>query len=524
MRSGEELCGARGDVLKHIGLFAATALVFAPAALAGTGQGEVSSLELSALPKIATVDARYQSYNVEMVEVTGGRFWAPYGGPPGEVYRHRGPLDLRDPRLQALAKHLGPAYMRVSGTWANNTYLAAEGENLTQPPKGYKQVLTQPQWRDVIAFSKAVDAPIVTSFAVSGGTRGQDGRWRSDQAQRLIDLTREQGGTIAAAEFFNEPNVPSATTDMPKGYNADDYATDFRLFHDWARLNIPTMKILGPGGVGGDGLAGGIPVNVFGGGHIGTEDLMRRTPNSLDGVSYHFYGQVSERCKMLKIGGAIKADALKPAWLDATVADLRYYSGLRDKYEPGKPIWNTETAQAACGGSPWAATFLDTFRYVNQLGALAQKNVQVVMHNTLATSDYALIDRDTMTPRPNYWAAVLWKRTMGQRVLASPRSPSPDLRLYAQCLPEGRGGVGLVALNIGAARQKLALPSRARTWTMSGTPLDTTAVKVDGRTPALDKKGAITGLQGVAAKGSVSIPGESVTFIAVPGADNPACR
>jgi hypothetical protein len=31
------------------------------------------------MPRIGTVDARFQSFNVEMVEVTGGRFWAPYG-------------------------------------------------------------------------------------------------------------------------------------------------------------------------------------------------------------------------------------------------------------------------------------------------------------------------------------------------------------------------------------------------------------------------------------------------------------
>jgi hypothetical protein len=28
--------------------------------------------------KIGTVDERFQSYNVEMVEVIGGRFWKPY--------------------------------------------------------------------------------------------------------------------------------------------------------------------------------------------------------------------------------------------------------------------------------------------------------------------------------------------------------------------------------------------------------------------------------------------------------------
>ena len=37
-------------------------------------------LEPEKMSKIGTVDERYQSYNVEMLEVTGGRFWAPYKG------------------------------------------------------------------------------------------------------------------------------------------------------------------------------------------------------------------------------------------------------------------------------------------------------------------------------------------------------------------------------------------------------------------------------------------------------------
>src|SRR5882757_9950551 len=35
----------------------------------------------SSMPRLGTVDTRYQSYNVEMVEVTGGRFWKPYASP-----------------------------------------------------------------------------------------------------------------------------------------------------------------------------------------------------------------------------------------------------------------------------------------------------------------------------------------------------------------------------------------------------------------------------------------------------------
>jgi hypothetical protein len=33
---------------------------------------------VKALLKLGTVSDRFQSYNIEMVEVTGGRFWKPY--------------------------------------------------------------------------------------------------------------------------------------------------------------------------------------------------------------------------------------------------------------------------------------------------------------------------------------------------------------------------------------------------------------------------------------------------------------
>ena len=491
-------------------------------ALGGAGAPS-EDLKLGQLARLGTVDERYQAYNVEMVEVTGGRFWAPYGGPARDVYRQRPPIDLTNPRLIALARGLGPSLMRVSGTWSNNTYLEAPGETLSAPPAGFVQVLTRAQWKGVVAFSKAVDAPIVSSFAVSMGTRGPDGVWTTAQAQRLLDLAREAGGGIYAAEFFNEPNMPSAAPAMPQHYTAENYGAEFRLFRNWARQNAPEMKILGPGGIGEGSLTKDIPVNASGA-HVSTQDMMKANPGSVDAVSYHFYGAVSQRCAGLKIGTANKEDALKPAWLDRTLLDADYYGALRDKYEPGKPLWNTETAQAACGGSPWASTFLDSFRYLNQLGVLAQRGVQVVMHNTLAASDYALIDRDTLNPRPNYWAAVLWRRTMGSTVLAAPRSPSPELRLYAHCLPGRPGGVGLVALNTGNSVQTLGVGRRAIGWTMQGQPIDTRTITINGRTPGLDARGNLTGLGGAPIRGNLRVPAQSIAFVAARDAGNPACR
>src|SRR3569833_941186 len=111
--------------------------------------------------------------------------------------------------------------------------------------------------------------------------------------------------------------------------------------------------------------------------------------------------------------------ALTPEWRDGTDTAEHFYAQLRDRYMPGKAMWLDETAEAACGGDVIAAQFVDVFRFLNQLGSLAQKGVKVVMHNTLAASDYVLLDESTLEPRPDYWAGVLWKRMMGFLVLFS---------------------------------------------------------------------------------------------------------
>ncbi len=91
----------------------------------------------SNMTRLGTIDDRYQSYNIEMLEITGGMFWKPYGsasngqtagapdrsgvpaGMDADLYEYRPPVDLSNSKLRRLAAALGPAYVRVSGTWAN---------------------------------------------------------------------------------------------------------------------------------------------------------------------------------------------------------------------------------------------------------------------------------------------------------------------------------------------------------------------------------------------------------------------
>src|SRR2546428_3708803 len=173
--------------------------------------------------RIGTVDERFQSYNIEMVEVTGGRFWKPYGtnasDTGSDLYEYRAPVDLTKPRLRRLAAALAPAYVRVSGTWANATYFADSNTAPSAPPSGFNGILSHKQWLGVVNFSQAVGAQIVTSFAVSPGTRDATGVWAPDQARRFLAYTYSVGGHVAAAEFVNEPNLPATGVAQP-GYDA----------------------------------------------------------------------------------------------------------------------------------------------------------------------------------------------------------------------------------------------------------------------------------------------------------------
>ena len=518
----------------------AAATLAAVAALAA----QPATLDPTKLPTLGQVDERFQSYNVEMVEVTGGRFWAPYkadpdapepGAPaappsvPGlsaNAFRMRPPIDLAHPKLRSLAAALGPAYVRVSGTWANSTYFHdADTPAPAAPPAGFGGVLTRAQWRGVAEFATAADAKLVTSFAISQGVRDEQGQWTPAQLQKLLAYTASAGGNVAAAEFFNEPNV-AAMGGAPKGYDAAAYGRDFRVFLAAARKAAPGMLILGPGSVGEGGMLASGP-SLFP--MVKSEDMLTASGPGLDVVWYHFYGGVSKRCAAMGAGIALTSpeSALSEDWLSRTERDARYYATLRDRFEPGRPLWLTETGETGCGGNPWASTFTDTFRYVEQLGRLAKLGVQVVMHNTLAASDYALIDEDTLQPRPSYWAAVLWRRLMGSRVLDAGASPAPGVNTYAHCLAGKPGGVAIVAVNTDRAASRdvaIARPAERFTLTAPG-GLQSHDVELNGKALSVGKDGAVPATTGVAAQaGAVSLPAASITWLAFPDAGNARCK
>jgi len=498
------------------------------------------SLDPAKMQRIGTIDERFQSYNVEMLEVTGGKFWKPYSSlakqatgsaassgdtPAGmdpNMYEYRPPVDLANARLRKLAAALGPAYVRVSGTWANTTYFKdGPGPAPKTPPSGFGGVLTQQQWKGVVDFSNAVNAELVTSVAISPGVRDASGKWTPVEAAKVFAYTRSIGGKIAATEFMNEPNAASMGG-APKGYDAAEYGKDIAVFKSFLAEHFAKTILLGPGSVG----EGGV-LSMPGPGIIPSTDLLSASRSAFDAFSFHVYPAVSNRCsKMGASMGTTSADALSAEWLARPQAIEAYYAGLRDKFDPKKPLWITETADTACGGNPWASTFLDTFRYLNQLGMMAHGGVQVVMHNTLDSSDYGLLHEGDFAPRPNFWAAVLWRRLMGTAVLQAEESPSPNLHLYAHCLRGVKGGVAILAINADQKQaQMLAVPHSSIKYVLSAEPLQGNGIRLNGALLELGANDALPALNGTPSPaGTITMSPATIVFIGVPDADNDACK
>ena len=375
------------------------------------------------------------------------------------------------------------------------------------------------EWKAVVDFARAVDAKIVASFAVGAGVREASGAWTLDQARKLLASTRSLGSRIAAVELFAEPAGPSAGG-APPAYDAKAFARDVAVFRRFAKRAAPRMLIVGPGSAG-EGAAS-VPASPTGG-----EALLSARPKPVfDVFSYHDYGAVSSRCARAGQEAVTSADeAMSEEWLSRIDKVHSFYLALRDEFEPGKPIWLTETADAACGGNPWAAAFLDSFRYLDQLGRLARRGLKVQMHDTLASGDWGLIDGKTLTPRPDYWAALLWRRLMGTTVLDA--GPSHEgLHLYAHCLRGHRGGVALLAINNTRNQpQQLELPIGAERYTLSARRLRESRVDLNGNQLALKANDELPDIRGVPTlPGPVVFVPASITFLAIASAANAACR
>lgn len=477
------------------------------------------------LSELHQMDPRFQSYNVEMTEVTGGTFWKAYTQAQiegkeefvasmdfekmMEVYP---PIDLSNERLRVLAKALGPVYMRVSGSWASGTYYDFDGTTNGNIPEGYSSVLTKEQWNGALDFARAVDAKILTSVANTDGAHNADGTWNSEQAKLLWDYSRDYGVPIAAAEFMNEPNI-MALEGAPKGYTPADFGRDQDLFFRFIRENYPETILAGPSAcadsIDGNSISG---IKVY-----PTQELLQYCHEKPEAFSYHFYYGISERGAKL-LGGHWNADdALSEDYLSMTDKAFHYYAKIRDEYAPNTPLWVTETGDAGCGGNTWGSTFLDTFRYVDQMGRFSKKTKGILFHNTLTASDYGLLDSKTHEPRPNYWAAYIWAKLVGTTVYDTHEPIREGVHLYAHSRKDGKDGYVYILINNSKIEKtSIEIPAQVERYTLSATDLRSKETLLNGKLLTLEGECTLPNLNPVIEEaGVIELDPTTITFLVI---------
>ncbi|MCD7916888.1 MAG: beta-glucuronidase, partial [Clostridiales bacterium] len=381
------------------------------------------------------------------------------------------PIDLYNEKLRALAKELGPVWMRVSGTWATKTYYDFDGTTNGKVPDGYLNVLTKEQWIGVLDFVKAVGAKLIVSVANCPGLHSAEEPWNPSEAEKLFGLSKEYGVPIDAAEFTNEPNMME-DTGFPAGYTPADYRRDQDLFFKWLDANYPECIKVGPSTTGGDsvtfGRSGGVEQMVSE--CCGCDDLMAGTTELLDVFSYHYYNGVSERLASVMPSGHWQAsEANGEEYLATAPTFARTYAPFRDKYVPGGEMWVTESGDAGGGGDTWASTYLDVIRTLNELGGFAAVTSGVIFHNTLASSDYGFLARQVFDPRPNYFAVLLWNRLMGTTVYDTGEPIREGAHVYAHNRKDGKDGVVYLVINNSLTEATtVELPKDAQRYTLAG--------------------------------------------------------
>lgn len=83
---------------------------------------------------------------------------------------------------------------------------------------------------------------------------------------------------------------------------------------------------------------------------MGSQALFEATGPAYDIFSYHIYVAASQRCGGANSPlGTTAAAALSAEWLSRPNSVTAYYRQLRDRFEPGKPLWVTEMADATWG-------------------------------------------------------------------------------------------------------------------------------------------------------------------------------
>ncbi len=468
------------------------------------------AVHLSRAP-VAQVSPRFLSVAVDIAQVVGGRFWGaearrefvPGGGHAVAAY------DFGRPRLARLVSALAPAYLRIGGTASDQVYYDLGEQPGTTLPAGYRYRLARLQWDAINRFAIACGLEVVFTLNAGRGPRGAGYAWTPDNAAELIAYSARQGYPAAMWTLGNEPNFFPFAHGLPVW--ARRLAADYAILREVLRELAAGARVGGPSSPYWPVVGEMLPF-------LGP--FLRRAGGLLDVVTWHYYPQQSRRSPVATRRASAQ-HALSPRFLDAFAACARRVERARDRYAPQAEIWLEETGNAQCGGEPGLSDrFIAGFWWLDQLGQAARRGHQVVIRQNLSGADYGLLDDRTLTPHPDYWNSLLWRRLMGTTVFAAETAgQNPACRVYAHNTPDLTGARTVLALNLsrvqGLRLQFAAGVTVAACYLVTADDLTGKALFINGSQPTVDADGTPVLPPAAQSAGPVDLPPASYAFVVV---------
>ena len=148
------------------------------------------------------------------------------------------------------------------------------------------------------------------------------------------------------------------------------------------------------------------------------------------------------------------------------------------------------------------------------------------MHNTLAASDYGLLDETYAAAAAEILGRAVVAAADGNHGARCRCAGSTGLHVYAHCQSGAPGGVSLLVINTDrAASHALVLPVASVRYTLGAANLEDTDVRLNGHALQLDAGDELPPIAGApVAAGTLTFAPATITFLAVAAAADSACR
>lgn len=326
--------------------------------------------------------------------------------------------------------------------------------------------------------------------------------WDSSNAEKLISYAHNMGYSVDW-ELGNEPNHYKKFG-KDRILSGQEVGNDYVSFKGLVKSKMPDARIVGPETTR-PKKAGKVEGWL--------DDFLKTAGDSIDALSWHQYYIDG---KLAKDG-----DFVDSTILDEFVEQNRLMSDIVKKNNFTKPVYLTETGSAWGGGADELSNrFAGMFPYVDKLGVAGDNCIHVVARQAFLAGRYAMVDKETYNPHPEYYAAVLFKRLAANGVLKMQTDKNdPNFRVYARCAKSSKhtlpGSVFVFVLNLYDSEKKFAFPVyelfKVKQYLFTADSLRSDVVNLNGK-PLQMKGDQLPHMKPVEVEQPIKVPGHSIGF------------